>query len=97
MLENASVHGLQDLSSQGIQQVKREEPVCEPCLVGKAVRQSRSITYAEVRAPLELVSSNICGPMPVASAGGAQYFATFLDHYTKYSVTVPIVEKSELS
>jgi transposase InsO family protein len=97
MLVNASVYGLLDLSYRGIQEAKREEPVCEPCLLGKAVRQSRNVTYAEVRAPLELVSSDICGPMPVSSAGGARYFATFLDHYTKYSVSVPIVEKSDLS
>ena len=33
----------------------------------------------------EVVHSDDCGPMPVSSYGGSQYFVTFIDDYTRYT------------
>ena len=33
--------------------------------------------------PLQLVHSDVCGPMPVVSMGGAQYFVTFIDDFSQ--------------
>jgi hypothetical protein len=35
---------------------------------------------------LELIHSNLCGPMPNYSLGGAHYFITFIDDYNIYSI-----------
>ena len=32
---------------------------------------------------LELVHSDICGPMKVTSLGGASYFVTFIDEFSR--------------
>jgi 5'-3' exoribonuclease 2 len=33
--------------------------------------------------PLDLVHSNVCGPMPHQSPSGASYFVTFIDDATR--------------
>jgi len=33
---------------------------------------------------LELVHSNVCGPMQIASLGGAKYFTFFIDDFSWY-------------
>ena len=32
---------------------------------------------------LQLVHSDVCGPMPIVSMGGAQYFVTFIDDFSQ--------------
>ena len=58
-------------------------PRCESCLAGKATtkpfgKASRAAT------PLELIHSDICGPMSVKARHGAIYFHTFIDDYSRY-------------
>ena len=52
-------------------------------MVGKAMR---SLFGKAKRAfvPLELVHSDICGPMNVRTRHGAQYFITFIDDFTQF-------------
>ena len=58
-------------------------PVCEPCLAGKACRK----LFGKARRanePLELVHSDICGPMSVKARHGASYFLTFINNHLRY-------------
>ena len=54
-------------------------PFCEACVQGKQTRKPFHGS-AEV---LQLVHSDVCGPMSVASLGGARYFVTFTDDYSR--------------
>jgi hypothetical protein len=45
--------------------------------------------------PLELLHTDIAGPMQVASAGGAKYFVTKLDDFTKFKAVKPLKKRSE--
>ena len=55
---------------------------CEHCMYGKQTRQLRNISFEKERQPLELVHSDVCGPMPMRSLGGSRYFVTFIDDAT---------------
>ena len=70
-------------------------PFCEHCLYGKQTRGSRNVKFDTVRQPLELVHSDVCGPMPSKSLGGAQYFVTFIDDATRRVWAYAIKTKDE--
>ncbi|KAL0421379.1 UNVERIFIED_CONTAM: Retrovirus-related Pol polyprotein from transposon TNT 1-94 [Sesamum latifolium] len=58
-------------------------PTCEPCMAGKACRKPFGKAKRATH-PLELVHSDICGPMNVRARHGAFYFLTFIDDYSRY-------------
>ncbi|KAL4016333.1 hypothetical protein IC575_023981 [Cucumis melo] len=45
--------------------------------------------------PLELVHSDLCGPMNVKARGGFEYFITFTDDYSRYGYVYLMQHKSE--
>ena len=45
--------------------------------------------------PLELVHSDVCGPISVESIGGSRYFITFIDDYSRFVVTYTMQRKDE--
>ena len=67
---------------------------CEHCLVGKSKRKLfRKATRASF--PLQLIHSNICGPMNVRARHEGFYFITFIDDYTRYDHVYLISYKSK--
>ncbi|KAA0059681.1 gag/pol protein [Cucumis melo var. makuwa] len=48
-----------------------------------------------VKIPLELVHSNLCGPMNVKARGGYKYFISFIDDYSRYNHVYLIHHKSD--
>ena len=58
--------------------------VCEQCLAGKAMR----LPFGKAKIacfPLELIHSDIGGPMNVRARHGGKYFITFIDDFTQFS------------
>ena len=51
---------------------------CEHCQYGKQVAASHPTSTSRESSPLDLVHSDVCGPMPHQSFGGASYFAASL-------------------
>ena len=45
--------------------------------------------------PLQLVHSDVCGPLSVQARGGYEYFATFIDDYSRYGYVYLMHKKSE--
>jgi len=45
---------------------------------------------------LELVHSDICGPMQTTSVGGARYFVTFVDDKSRYMFVYFIKTRDEI-
>ena len=70
---------------------------CEACVEGKQTRSSfKSREGISTKSPLELVHSDVCGKMGVASLSGRKYVLTFVDDKTRYTWTYMIGKKSEV-
>jgi hypothetical protein len=52
---------------------------CEPCALGKQHRAPFKTSSSATTRPLALVHTDVCGPLPLASIGGNNYFVTMLD------------------
>lgn len=60
-----------------------ENSVCIPCCEGKQTRLPFPHSGSRANGLLEIVHSDLCGPMETPSAGGAKYFITFVDDYSR--------------
>ena len=69
-------------------------PVCEHCLAGKATRKPFG-EATRAQTPLQLIHSDICGPMNVRARHGAHYFITFIDDFTRFGVVYLISHRYE--
>lgn len=68
---------------------------CEACTLGKQHRLPFIASTSATHAPLELLHTDLCGPMPVPSTGGNTYFLTILDDFTNFSFVYPLSSKSD--
>ena len=67
----------------GLSMVSCKDGVCSGCVLEKHHRDSfdkRASWHTSVL--LELVHSDLCGPLPSASFSGFKYFLTFIDDYS---------------
>lgn len=70
--------------------------VCEVCVRGKMHRSPfPKESESKSSAVLDLVHTDICGPMRTATLGGRKYFLTFTDDYSRYTVVYIVRRKSE--
>jgi transposase InsO family protein len=84
-LNERSVRFLQSMVS-GMTLGKDESsmPFCEGCVYGKQHRAPFPKDGAtRATRPLEIVHSDVCGPMRTTSMGGARYFLTFIDDFSR--------------
>jgi hypothetical protein len=94
-----SIKGLKILHSKhmvkGLPNLKDIEDKCSDCLIGKQHRDNIP-KQANWRASkkLELVHSDICGPINPQSNGGNRYFITFTDDYSRKTWSYFLQEKS---
>ena len=49
----------------------------------------------EAKEQLELVHSDLCGPMTIRARGGFEYFITLIDDYSRYGCIYLMHRKSE--
>ena len=79
----------------GLPQIQTPQ-ICEECVIGKQHRyqfpKGKSWRANKV---LELVHSDICGPINPTSNGGKRYFITFIDDYSWKTWVYFLQEKSE--
>ena len=68
--------------------------ICEYCLAGKATRVSFG-KAKRATSNLQLIHSDIYGPMNVRARHGANYFITFIDNFTRFDHVYLISYKSE--
>ena len=70
--------------------------VCEACAMGKQHRLPHPpSTTPPAATPLELLHTDLCGPMSTDSLGGSRYFMTALDDHTGFSWTFFLRRKSD--
>ena len=57
---------------------------CEPCLMGNMTRTPFSGSMERATDLLEIIHTDVCGPMSVSARGGYRYFVTFMDDLSRY-------------
>ena len=70
-------------------------PVCESYLEGKMTKRPFSAKGERSKEPLQLVHSDVCGPLSVQARGGYEYCVTFIDNYSRYGYVYLMHKKSE--
>ncbi|MCO5609052.1 hypothetical protein L7F22_063273 [Adiantum nelumboides] len=71
--------------------------VCEGCVLGKMHRFAFSQDgFVRVTQKLQLVHSDVCGPMRTPSMGNSLYFVTFIDEFSRFCWVYPLKEKSDV-
>ena len=71
------------------------DPVCEPCLAGKMHADPFPSSEHRATRPLELVHSDLHGPIRVQTHSGYRYWATFIDDHTRFWVIYLLKKKSD--
>ena len=69
---------------KGFPLIEKSDNLCEGCILGKQHRKTfpaKNLVRAKV--PLDIVHSDLCGPMQTPSIGGSHYVLTFIDEYTR--------------
>ena len=57
---------------------------CKPCLMGKTTKTPFSGTMERATDLLEIIHTDVWGPMSVEARGGYRYFLTFTDDLSRY-------------
>ena len=68
---------------------------CKPCLMGKMTKTPFSGTMERATDLLEIIHTDVCGPMNVEAHGGYHYFLTFIDDLSRYGYIYLMKHKSE--
>ena len=82
---------------QGLPKIKEVTEVCEGCALGKQhiISFPKGKAWRE-KTPLELVHSDVCGPMKTITEGGNRYFLTFIDDYSRMTWVYFLRQKSDV-
>ena len=81
----------------GLPMLKNENVACEGCALGKMHRDEfPSNPDRKKRDVLDLVHTDVCGPMQTRSLGGAFYILLFIDDCTRYTWVYFLRRKSDV-
>ncbi|GAU11617.1 hypothetical protein TSUD_346090 [Trifolium subterraneum] len=81
----------------GLPKIQVPNEVCEDCVQSKQHRDSfNKDVKSRTKSVLEVIYSNVCGPMQVDSNGGNRYFVSFVDDHSRKLWTYLIKRKSEV-
>ncbi|KAL0373444.1 UNVERIFIED_CONTAM: hypothetical protein Sradi_3260100 [Sesamum radiatum] len=70
-------------------------PTCESCLKGKMTKKRFVGQSAIAKGLLDLVHTDVCGPLSIPARGGFSYFITFTDDHSWYGYVYLMRYKSE--
>lgn len=71
--------------------------ICETCLKAKQTRKPFKEERNRASRPLELIHSDVCGPIEPTTWDGSKYFITFLDDYTHFTSVYLMKGKYEVA
>lgn len=91
MINREMVDGIDKVS------VNTDERFCEPCVMGKHTRLPFSKRgVIRTKRILELIHTDVCGPMSKPAHDGTEYFVTFTDDFSRASVIYCMKNRFEL-
>ena len=77
--------------------IRSDLSFCEGCIADKMqCKPFRTVNHNQSTKKLELIHSDVCGPMQVDSIGGSRYFVTFVDDYSRCVAVYFVKHKSEV-
>jgi len=91
-VRNGNIRGI----SLGTPNSGRDKFECEICVRGKMTRSPFPKASERKSELLEIVHSDVCGPMRVESNGKARYVVTFIDDYSKWCEISLLKGKNEV-
>lgn len=94
-LNYQSLKKLQSSCANGVNFSGEAVDDCKVCAMGKQARKKFPKCGSRAKEVLDLVHSDICGPMQVESIGKNRYFITFIDDKTRRIFLYPMKTKSE--
>ena len=68
---------------------------CEPCLMGKMTKTPFSGTMEHASDLLEIIHTDVCGPMSIEARGGYCCFLTFTNELSRYGYIYVMKYKSK--
>ncbi|UYV69020.1 FHDC1 [Cordylochernes scorpioides] len=74
---------------------KQENDVCEICIMAKQTRKSFGNERSRATRPLEIVHTDLCGPIEPLTHDNKKYIMTFLDDYTHFCYVYLLSNKYE--
>lgn len=82
---------------KGLPQFQIPKQTCNGCQLGKHARTKiqKEATFNASR-KLELIHSDVCGPFRICCTGGAKYFVTFTDDFSRKIWIYFITQKSQV-
>ena len=98
---NLNFRGLQLLSKKeivrGLPSISHLDQVCEGCLLGKQFKKNfPKESRSRAQKPLELIHTDVCGPIKPSSLGKSNYFLLFIDVFSRKTRVCFLKEKSEV-
>ena len=70
---------------EGFPLIQTSDGVCSGCLVGKHLEKRYEVGKAQRDAYiLDLIHSDVSGPIPTTLINGSMYFLTFIDDYARF-------------
>ena len=82
---------------EGLPILKNEHIECEACALGKQHREQFLVhKEKKQRAIIELIHTDVCGPMQTTSLGGTKYFLIFVDDKSRFTWIYFIRKKSDV-
>ena len=96
-LGHLGVKHMKKLHADGLLESLDYESVdaCEPCLMGKMTKTPFSGTMERATDLLEIIHTDVCGPMKIEVRSRYHYFLTFTDDLSKYGYIYLMKQKSE--
>ncbi|KMQ86904.1 retrovirus-related pol polyprotein from transposon tnt 1-94 [Lasius niger] len=81
---------------RGLDYHKTDSDLCHGCCIGKSTKvPCKRINGRQSRGILELIHSDLCGPMSVKSIGGSRYIMTLIDDYSRKTMVYFLKSKDE--
>lgn len=72
--------------------------ICECCIKGKMARLSfPKESFTRANENLDLIHSDLCGPMSIITPSGNRYVLTLIDDYSRYTTVYFLKKKSEVN
>ena len=80
----------------GIKIPRKKLEICKVCIKGKQTQTPFPNSERKSKDLLEIIHTDICGPIRDKTIGGSRYFAVFIDDYSRWCVVNFLSNKSDV-
>lgn len=80
----------------GIPKLKEDHGVCKGCAFGKNVKRPFGSSASRSKDIMDLIHSDVCGPMSTKSLGSHLYYVTFIDDHSRKTWVYLLKAKDEV-